>query len=92
MAGKKRDKAKSDDVVGFKYFKVLAGILETLHGAACARDRAHNRILHMYQYITRLLMYMFNPICSSLRLPKGSKRRAGSWRAGSRAAGVRGCG
>lgn len=67
MAGKKRDKVKSKDVVGFKYFKVLAGMLETLHGAACARDRAHNRILHMDQYVTLLLMYMFNPICSSLR-------------------------
>jgi hypothetical protein len=67
MAGKKRDKIQSQDVKGFKYFKVLAGMLESLHDAACARDRAHNRILHMDQYITLLLMYMFNPICSSLR-------------------------
>jgi hypothetical protein len=67
MAGKKRDKIKAKDLVGFKYFKVLAGMLETLHDAACARDRAHNRILHMDQYVTLLLMYMFNPICSSLR-------------------------
>jgi hypothetical protein len=67
MGHKKRDKAKSKDLQGFKYFKILAGMLESLHGAACARDRAHNRILHMDQYITLLLMYMFNPICSSLR-------------------------
>lgn len=67
MAGKKRDKVKSDELVGFKYFKILAEILQTLHGAACAHDRAHNRILHMDQYVTLLLMYMFNPICSSLR-------------------------
>ena len=67
MAGKKRQKVQSDEIVGFKYFKVLAGMLETLHDAACARDRAHNRILHMDQYITLLLMYMFNPVCSSLR-------------------------
>jgi hypothetical protein len=67
MAGKKRDKVKSEDVAGFKYFKILAGMLETLHDAACARDRAHNRTLHMDQYVTLLLMYMFNPICSSLR-------------------------
>ena len=67
MRGKKRNKVKSEDVVGFKYFKVLAGMLEKLHGAACARDRAHNRILHMDQYMTLILMYMFNPICSSLR-------------------------
>jgi len=67
MAGKKRDKVKTEDLKSFKYFKVLAGMLETLHNAACARDRAHNRILHMDQYITLLLMYMFNPVCSSLR-------------------------
>lgn len=67
MAGKKRDKVKSKDLQGFKYFKVLADMLETLHQAGCERDRAHNRILHMDQYMTLLLMYMFNPICSSLR-------------------------
>ncbi len=67
MAGKKRDKLKNKDVRGFKYFKILAGMLETLHDAGCDRDRAHNRILHMDQYVTLLLMYMFNPICSSLR-------------------------
>ena len=67
VAGKERDKVKNEQLQGFKYFKVLAGMLETLHDAACARDRAHNRILHMDQHVTLLLMYMFNPICSSLR-------------------------
>ena len=67
MAGKKRNKPKSKDLQGFKYFKVLSDMLETLHQAGCERDRAHNRILHMDQYMTLLLMYMFNPICSSLR-------------------------
>ena len=67
MAGKKRKKVKSKDLQGFKYFKVLSDMLETLHQAGCERDRAHNRILHMDQYMTLLLMYMFNPICSSLR-------------------------
>lgn len=67
MAGQKRDKIEQGDLQGFKYFKILAGMLESLHEAGCARDRAHNRILHMDQHITLLLMYMFNPICSSLR-------------------------
>ena len=67
MAGKKRDKIRSEQLEGFKYFKVLSGMLQALHDTACQRDRAHNRILHMDQYITLLLMYMFNPICSSLR-------------------------
>jgi hypothetical protein len=67
MAGKKRSKIKEHQLEGFKYFKVLSGMLETLHEAGCQRDRAHNRILHMDQYMTLLLMYMFNPICTSLR-------------------------
>lgn len=67
MAGKKRDELNEDSLHGFKYFKILAGLLESLHQAGCARDRAHNRILHMDQYLILLLMYMFNPICSSLR-------------------------
>jgi len=67
MAGKKRDKVKSDDVKGFKYFKALSGLLESLHEAGCERDRAHNRTLHMDQYMALLLMYMFNPVCTSLR-------------------------
>ena len=67
MGHKKRDKVKSSELQGFKYFKVLAGMLEGLHDAGCARDRAHNRTLHMDQYITLLLMYMFNPVCVSLR-------------------------
>ena len=67
MGGKKRDKPKEEDLHGFKYFKVLSTLLESLHTAGCQRDRAHNRILHMDQYMTLLLMYMFNPVCSSLR-------------------------
>ena len=67
MGHKKRDKPKEKDLRGFKYFKVLSGLLESLHDAGCQRDRAHNRILHMDQYMTLLLMYMFNPVCSSLR-------------------------
>jgi hypothetical protein len=63
----KRDKVKECDLQGFKYFKVLSRLLETLHGAACERDRAHNRILHMDQYLSLVLLYLFNPICDSFR-------------------------
>ncbi|MFW6154645.1 MAG: hypothetical protein ACOC95_05465 [Planctomycetota bacterium] len=70
MARKKRDKVKSEDLQGFKYFKILSGILESLHDAACQRDRAHNRTLHMDQYMTPLLMYRFNSVCVSLRAPQ----------------------
>ncbi len=42
-------------------------MLERLHQVGCQRDRAHNRTLHMDQYMALLLLYMFNPICESLR-------------------------
>jgi hypothetical protein len=63
----KREKIKESQLVGFKYFKMLSGLLERLHEAGCQRDRAHNRILHMDQHVSLLLLYMFNPICTSLR-------------------------
>jgi len=63
----KRKKIKESDLQGFKYFKALSGLLERLHDAGCERDRAHNRTLHMDQYVSLLLLYMFNPICTSLR-------------------------
>lgn len=63
----KRDKLKESDLQGFKYFKAIAGMLESLRGVSCERDRAHNRILHMDQYLSLILLYMFNPLCDSLR-------------------------
>jgi len=63
----KREKIKEEQLQGFKYFKVLSGLLERLQDAGCQRDRAGNRTLHMDQYVSLLLLYMFNPICTSLR-------------------------
>lgn len=63
----KREKIKESQLQGFKYFKTISGILESLHEAGCENDRAGNRILHMDQYMSLLLLYMFNPICTSLR-------------------------
>ena len=42
-------------------------MLDNLHDAGCERDKAGNRTLHMDQYMSLLLLYMFNPICTSLR-------------------------
>ena len=64
---KKRKKIKETQLQGFKYFKVLSTLLERLHSAGCARDRAGNRTLHMDQYLSLILLYLFNPICTSLR-------------------------
>lgn len=63
----KRKKIKEHQLQGFKYFKAISGMLESLHQAGCQRDRAGNRQLHMDQYMSLLLLYMFNPICTSLR-------------------------
>lgn len=64
---KKRHKINEHELQGFKYFKVISNMLESLAEAGCERDLAGNRILHMDQYISLLLLYMFNPICTSLR-------------------------
>ncbi len=64
---RKRHRIKTHEVQGFKYFKAISGLLESLQEVGCQRDRAGNRILHMDQYVTLLLLYLFNPICTSLR-------------------------
>jgi hypothetical protein len=64
---KKRHKIQEQELHGFKYFKAISKMLEPLNEVGCQRDRAGNRILHMDQYMSLLLLYMFNPICTSLR-------------------------
>jgi hypothetical protein len=63
----KRKNIKESQLQGFKYFNAISTMLEGLHDAGCERDIAGNRILHMDQYASLLLLYMFNPICTSLR-------------------------
>lgn len=64
---KKKPKIKESQLAGFKYFKVVNKMLQRLHDAGCQRDIAGNRKLHMDQYVSLILLYMFNPICDSLR-------------------------
>jgi len=64
---KKRHEIEERELQGFKYFNAISGMLESLHHAGCEYDRAGNRTLHMDQYMSLLLLYMFNPICTSLR-------------------------
>jgi hypothetical protein len=63
----KRHEIQEQEVQGLKYFKAISGLLERLHEVGCQRDRAGNRLLHMDQYVCLLLLYLFNPICTSLR-------------------------
>jgi len=67
MPRKKRKIVASGQLRGFKYFKIISRMLRRLRDAGCKRDTAGNRTLYMDQYMTLLLMYMFNPVCSSMR-------------------------
>ena len=67
MAGKKKDKIESGDITGLKYFDKLAPLLERLHDDGCERDRAGNRQLHYDEYCLLILLYLFNPVVTSLR-------------------------
>ncbi len=64
---KEKQKIKERDITGLKYFDQLAPLLERLHEDGCERDRAGNRELHYDQYCMLLLLYLFNPIVTSLR-------------------------
>ena len=67
MSRKKRDKIESGDITGLKYFDKLAPLLERLHDVGCQRDKAGNRELHCDHYCLLMLLYLFNPIVTSLR-------------------------
>jgi len=60
-------KFKDSDITGLKYFDKLAPLLEHLHDDACERDKAGNRELHFDQYCLLILLYLFNPVITSLR-------------------------
>ncbi len=67
MVSKQREKIEERDITGLKFFDKLAPLLERLHHDGCERDRAGNRQLHYDQYTMLLLLYLFNPIVTSLR-------------------------
>src|SRR5271156_5858650 len=62
------------DVQGLKYFDQLGPLLERLREMGCQRDSAGNRTLHYDQYCMLILVFLFNPIITSLRgLQQASK-------------------
>lgn len=67
MAGKRREDVTERQITGLKYFDKLAPLLERLHDDGCARDRAGNRQLHYDQHCMLILLYLFNPVVTSLR-------------------------
>ena len=70
MAGKNDNQPPAiteKDIVGLKYFHQIGDLLEQLQDVGCEGDKAGNRTLHMDQYCMLVLLYLFNPIVSSLR-------------------------
>jgi len=67
MSRPKKAKLKNSDLQGFKYFDLLAPLLERLHDDGTKRDRAGNRELFYDHLVMLLLLYFFNPILTSLR-------------------------
>lgn len=84
MAGSKGNSnppLRDRDLRGLAMLRPLLDVIDVVHGVGTERDRAGNRRLFMDQYVVLLLLFMFNPICSSLRavqraseLPKVRKR------------------
>jgi len=64
---KKRDQIRAEDVTGLKYFRRLLPLFERLREVGCGRDKARNRQLHMDQYCSLILLFLFNPCLRSLR-------------------------
>jgi hypothetical protein len=67
MAGKQRENVREEDITGLKLFDKLVPMLKSLHDVGCERDKAGNRDLHYDQYCLLLLLFLFNPVVSSLR-------------------------
>ncbi len=63
----KQRRIESSDITGLKYFDKLAPLVQRLHNDGCERDRAGNRELHYDQYCMLILLYLFNPVVTSLR-------------------------
>ncbi len=51
-----------------KKLRHLLPLLAELRDCGCQRDQAHNRQLHFDQYVTLVLLYLFNPLIDSMRV------------------------
>lgn len=67
MARPQPNTIRDSDIVGLKYFDRLMPLLERLHDVGTQRDRAGNRTLFFDQYCAYLLLFLFNPVVTSLR-------------------------
>jgi hypothetical protein len=67
MAARRAQPLRDRDIVGLKYFDRLMPLLERLHDVGTERDRAGNRRLFFDHYCAYLLLFLFNPVVTSLR-------------------------
>lgn len=67
MEGATKPKITDKDLVGLKDFDRLLPRLARWHDAGCARDKAGNRDLYFDEYCCLSLLFLFNPIVTSLR-------------------------
>jgi len=70
--GRKAAKAKPDPIdprqlAHLKKLRHLLPLLSSLRDSGCARDAAGNRELHFDEYVTLVLLYLFNPMIDSVR-------------------------
>lgn len=67
MAARRASPLTDRDIVGLKYFGRLMPLLDRLHHVGTERDRAGNRQLFFDHYCAYLLLFLFNPVVTSLR-------------------------
>ena len=67
MSKRQANKLRDSDIVGLKYFDRLMPLLERLHDVGTQRDRAGNRRLFFDHYCAYILLFLFNPVVTSLR-------------------------
>jgi hypothetical protein len=54
-------------IQGLKHFKTLLPLFHRLHEVGCARDKAGNRELFFDGYCSSVMLYLLNPLISSMR-------------------------
>ena len=68
MAKAVKDKIDPRQIGHLKKLVDLLPLLSALRDCGCARDAAGNRALHFDQYVTLVLLYLFNPLINSMRV------------------------
>jgi len=68
LAKAAKDKIDPRQIGHLKKLADLLPLLSTLRDCGCARDAAGNRELHFDQYVTLVLLYLFNPLINSMRV------------------------